>query len=449
VTADPVGRAAGGSKLARTLVGDLGAAVGTTVRVCGLVTELGGDDRCRVAWLSDVTGVLQLVHRPSPSVDLVAGILATVGLGSAVEVVGQVVAVSEADAGAQLEVTEIDVVGPAVGELPVDDTSALNDRLDWRFVDLRRRPNRLIFEVQTTAEEAMRAHWHERGFIEVHTPKFRPTPNQSGIELFTVGYFDRSAYLAQSPQFSKQMAMAAGFDRIFEVGPAFRAQPDATSRHATEFTSVDVEMSWIDSHEEVMAFEEAWLQRVIQAVADAHGDEIRQCFGVDVVVPEVPFPRLTLAEAHEILAAAGHQVSGRKEGDLDPEGERIVAASVAERTGHEFVFLTEYPEWVRAFYHMRLEHDSSRDKSFDLLWKGLEITTGAQREHRYDRLVAQAQVKGISSEIVGYYLDFFKFGCPPHGGFGLGLTRFLMSLLGIDDVREVTFLHRGPDRLQP
>jgi len=370
-------------------------------------------------------------------------------VGTTVRAVGEVVGAGEADDGLCLELTELDVVGPAVGKLPVDEASSLTERLDWRFIDLRRRRNRLIFEVQTTAERAMRDHWHEHGFVELHTPKFRPTPNQSGIELFTVGYFDRSAYLAQSPQFSKQMAMAAGFDRIFEVGPAFRAQPDATSRHATEFTSVDVEMSWIESHEDVMAFEETWLRRVIQAVADAHGDEVKQCFGVDVVVPEVPFPRLTLAEAHDILAVAGHHVSGRKEGDLDPEGERIVAAHVAERTGHELVFLTEYPEWVRAFYHMRLEHDSSRDKSFDLLWKGLEITTGAQREHRYDRLAAQAQVKGVSTDIVGYYLDFFKYGCPPHGGFGLGLTRFLMSVLGVDDVREVTYLHRGPDRLQP
>jgi len=437
------------TKRARTLVRDLGSAVGSTVRVCGLLTEIGGDDACREARLRDVTGDLSLVHRPAPGIYAVAGTLATIGLGSAVEVVGEVVVGTGAGAEVYLDVTELAVVGPAVGQLPIEEASALKDRLDWRFVDLRRRPNRLIFEVQTTAERAMRAYWHEHGFVELHTPKFRPTPNQSGIELFTVGYFDRSAYLAQSPQFSKQMAMAAGFDRVFEVGPAFRAQPDATSRHATEFTSVDVEMSWIESHEEVMAFEEGWLQHVIAAVADAHGDEIKRWFGVDVVVPDVPFPRVTLAEAHEIVAVAGHQVSGRREGDLDPEGERIVAATVAERTGHELVFLTEYPERVRAFYHMRLEHDTSRDKSFDLLWKGLEITTGAQREHRYDRLVAQARVKGISSEIVGYYLDFFKFGCPPHGGFGLGLTRFLMSLLGVDDVREVTFLHRGPDRLQP
>ncbi|MDQ6910422.1 MAG: aspartate--tRNA(Asn) ligase, partial [Actinomycetota bacterium] len=351
--------------------------------------------------------------------------------------------------GARIDVDELHVVGPAIADLPINDASPLVDRLDWRFLDLRRPRNRLVFEVQTTAERAMREHWRENGFIELHTPKFRPTPNQSGIELFTVGYFDRSAYLAQSPQFSKQMAMAAGFERSFEGGPAFRAQPEATSRHATEFTSIDVEMSWIGSHTDVMAFEEGWLRRVIEAVACEHGDEIKREFGVDVVVPEVPFPRLTLTAAHEILAGAGHVVSGRKEGDLDPAGERIVAEHVARRTGHEFVFLTEYPEEVRAFYHMRLEGDAGRDKSFDLLWKGLEITTGAQREHRYDRLAAQAQARAMSMDIVGYYLDFFKFGCPPHGGFGLGLTRFLMSILGVDDVREVTYLHRGPDRLQP
>ncbi|MGI9023756.1 MAG: aspartate--tRNA(Asn) ligase [Acidimicrobiales bacterium] len=441
--------------MARTMIGDLGSAVGTRVRVCGLLEARSGDDGRA---LRDVSGVVTLVRRaPGPegpsgrgtaagAGDLAADSLATAAVGSALEVVGRVV---DTEGGLEVDVDKLHVAGPAAAELPIDDTSPLADRLDWRFLDLRRPRNRLVFEVQTTAERVMREHWRDHGFLELHTPKLRPTPNQSGVELFTVGYFDRSAYLAQSPQFSKQMAMAAGFDRIFEVGPAFRAQPDATPRHATEFTSVDVEMSWIDSHTDVMAFEETWLHRVITAVADEHGDDVKREFGVDVVVPEVPFPRLTLAQAHEILAAAGHQVTGRKEGDLDPAGERIVAEHMARRTGHEFVFLTEYPEEVRAFYHMRLEHDPSRDKSFDLLWKGLEITTGAQREHRYDRLVDQAQVKGVSMDIVGYYLDFFKYGCPPHGGFGLGLTRFLMSILGVDDVREVTYLHRGPDRLQP
>jgi aspartyl-tRNA synthetase len=353
--------------------------------------------------------------------------------------------------GRALEVVldDLRVVGPAQAEVPIDDATPLEERLDWRFLDLRRPRNRLVFDVQTTVEEAMRTVWWQEGFVELHSPKLRPTPNKSGSELFTVEYFGRKAYLAQSPQFYKQMAMASGLDRIFEIGPVFRANPMVTSRHDTEFTSVDVEMSWIDSHDEVMAFEESWLQRVLEVVREAHGPEIVRVFGLEVVVPETPFPRVHMREAHEILAAAGHQVTGKKEGDLDAAGESLVADHVARELGHEFVFVTDYPEEIRPFYHMRAADDPARTRSFDLLWKGLEITTGAQREHRPDVLAAQARARGVPLGPIGYYLDFFRFGCPPHGGFGLGLTRFLMSLLGVDDVRMVTYLHRGPRRITP
>jgi aspartyl-tRNA synthetase len=353
--------------------------------------------------------------------------------------------------GGEVEVVldDLEVVGPAQAEVPIDDASPLEERLAWRFLDLRRPRNRLIFDVQTTVEATMRSVWWQEGFVELHSPKLRPTPNKSGSELFTVEYFGRKAYLAQSPQFYKQMAMASGLDRIFEIGPVFRANPLITSRHDTEFTSVDVEMSWIDSHHDVMAFEERWLRRVLQAVHDVHGLAITREFGVEVVVPETPFPRVRMVEAHEILAAAGHQVRGKKEGDLDAAGERLVAEHVARELGHEFVFVTDYPEWIRPFYHMRAADDPTRTRSFDLLWKGLEVTTGAQREHRPDVLAAQARARGVPLGPIGYYLDFFRFGCPPHGGFGLGLTRLLMCLLGVEDVREVTFLPRDRERLTP
>jgi aspartyl-tRNA synthetase len=336
-----------------------------------------------------------------------------------------------------------------VAEPPIDDESPLELRLDRRFLDLRRPRNRLIFEVQTTVEHAMREVWRAEGFVELHSPKFRPTPNKSGSELFTVDYFGRRAYLAQSPQFYKQMAMASGLDRIFEIGPVFRANPLVTWRHDTEFTSVDVEMSWIESHHDVMAFEERWLRHVLEVVHTTHGDDIARWFGATVTVPELPFPRVHMAEAHKVLEAAGHQVTGKKEGDLDAEGERLVARHVLREQGHEFVFVTDYPEWIRPYYHMRAADDPTRTRSFDLLWKGLEVTTGAQREHRPDVLAAQASARSVPLGPIDFYLDFFRYGCPPHGGFGLGLTRFLMSLLDVDDVREVTYLHRGPDRLNP
>jgi aspartyl-tRNA synthetase len=183
-------------------------------------------------------------------------------------------------------------------------------------------------------------------------------------------------------------------------------------------------------------------------VADQHAEQIEQAFGVRVTVPSLPFPRVSLAAAREMVSDSGHRAPDGQV-DLDPAGERALSAAVLEREGHEFVFVTDYPIAVRPFYHMRYEQDPNLTKSFDLLWRGIELTTGAQREHRHARLVSQAQQKGVDTESISYYLDFFRFGCPPHGGFGFGLTRLLMQLLGQDNVREVTFLYRGPHRLSP
>jgi aspartyl-tRNA synthetase len=294
----------------------------------------------------------------------------------------------------------------------------------------------------------MREVWRRERFIELHTPKLMGSASESGAELFRVDYFDGDAFLAQSPQFYKQMAMAAGFGKVFEIGPVFRANPSFTSRHDTEFTSVDVEISWIDSHGDVMAFEERWLEHVLATVKEVHGEQIEATFGTEVVVPELPFPRVSLEGAKQMLRERGHEPPGEGH-DLDPPSERALSEIIREQHGHEFAFVTDYPTTVRPFYHMRHPDQPGLTKSFDLLWRGIELTTGAQREHRYEQLLAQAHDKGVDTDSIQYYLDFFRFGAPPHGGFGFGLTRLLMQLLGQDNVREVTFLYRGPHRLEP
>ena len=300
-----------------------------------------------------------------------------------------------------------------------------------------------LWQVSAAALHGFRSTLDAAGFTEVQTPKIVANATESGANVFELDYFGGPAYLAQSPQFYKQMAIAGGVDRVFEVGPVFRAEPSFTSRHATEFTGVDVELAWISSVEDVMAFEERMLAHVLAAVAAAHGAQIEELFKVSVRVPEVPFPRLTMAEALSASGAAAGQ------DDLDPAGERAVSAQVQAETGHEFAFVTEFPASARPFYHLRPAGQPHLTASFDLLWKGLEITTGAQREHRYDVLLAQAAEKGLAPEPMQSYLDCFRFGCPPHGGFGLGLGRLLMVLLGLDSIRDATFLFRGPNRLVP
>lgn len=433
----------------RTLIRDLRSAIGTPVRVQGWVQTVRNQKKVQFVIVRDHTGSVQVVReRTSPEDDLTRAI-SSLTPESAVEVTGTVLHNEKVKLG-QIEIVldTLTVISAAPPQLPVAPDSALELRLDWRFLDLRRLENLLIFQVQTTAEHAMRQYWVDHGFIEIHSPKLMGSASESGAELFRVEYFGRTAYLAQSPQFYKQMAMAAGFDRVFEIGPVFRANPSFTSRHDTEFTSVDMEISWIGSHDEVMQVEERWLQYVLQVLEERHGDAISRYYGTEVVVPTVPFPRMTMQEAHEILRAQGWTPTVEGKGDLDPEGERMLAQYVQGRYGHEFVFVTDYPIDVRPFYHMR-HGNPPVTKSFDLVWKGLEITTGAQREHRYNVLVQQAVEKGIALEPIQYYLDVFKYGCPPHGGLGFGLTRMLVVLLGLKNVREATYLYRGPNRLSP
>ena len=406
--------------------------MGTAVRVCGWAQSVHP-----LLTVRDHTGTVEIVATVADDIDPLVP-------ESAVEIHGTV---EIDDDRPRVMAERIRVLGPAEGgPLPIDESSPLDARLDWRYLDLRRPRNRLVFEIQTTAERAMRDWWGRHGFLELHSPKLRATPNRSGRELFTVAYFDRPAYLAQSPQFYKQMAMSAGLDRVFEIGPVFRANPLITPRHDTEFVSVDVEVSWIESHQDLMAMEERWLQHVVATVAEQHGDQVEERFGRRVRVPEIPFPRMTMAEAQALLAARGHR-STAAAGDIDAEGERIVAAE----HDHELVFLTDYPAALRPFYHMRLDEGSDLTRSFDLLWNGLEVTTGAQREHRHDRLLAQARAGDDTAraDAVAPYLDFFRHGCPPHGGFGLGLTRVLACLLGLADVREATYLPRDRYRLTP
>ncbi|MDP9073812.1 MAG: aspartate--tRNA(Asn) ligase, partial [Actinomycetota bacterium] len=290
------------------MVADLGYELTGSVRLCGwverVITQPGG----QLVILRDRTG----------TVPLRMGLDLPVCSEEAIEVIGTI---GPDDAGGlAVRVEDVAVRGAIDAELPITPESALEDRLDWRFLDLRRPRNRLIFEVQTTAEQAMRTFWAEHGFLELHSPKFRPNPNRTGRELFSVPYFDRQAYLVQSPQFYKQMAMAAGFERVFEIGPVFRANPVATARHDTEFTSVDIEMSWIDSDEDVMAFEERWLRHVISVVKTEHGDDIARAFGVDVMVPDLPFPRVALDEARRIVEASAAGLA-QPPGDLDMAGE--------------------------------------------------------------------------------------------------------------------------------
>ncbi|CAB4557532.1 unannotated protein [freshwater metagenome] len=433
----------------RTLIKDLAHAPEGTVSVAGWVDTVRDQKKVQFVVLRDESGAAQLVHPRPEETDPIAEIISGLAAGTHIRVTGELKMDERVKLGGlEVKVASIEVVTEAIAETPIAADSGIDKRMDWRFLDLRHPRNNLLFRVETTLEHAMRTYWIENGFIEIHTPKLMASASESNAELFELEYFETKAYLAQSPQFFKQMAQSAGFGKIFEIAPVFRADPSFTSRHATEFISVDTEISWIDSHEDVMRMQEELLVAAITAVKEKHGDEIKELFDVDVVVPTIPFPRIPLAEAKKIVAERGYEVP-RADDDMDPEGERQIAAYVEEKFGHEFVFLIDYASTIRPFYHMRHADNPSLTNSYDLIWRGTEITTGAQREHRVDILEAQAREKGLDPEELSFYLDFFRYGVPPHGGFGMGLQRVMMLLLHQPNLREVTYLFRGPNRLAP
>lgn len=437
----------------RTFIADLRQHIGEEVKIQGWLQVLRDQKKMQFLVIRDTTGAAQVAFWKGNDAALAERISALT-TESALTITGSVVDNPVVKLGGlEIQLQTVEVNNLAENPLPFepygDTLPQLDFRQDWRSIDLRRKENLLLFQVQTTAEAAMREFWVNNRFIEIHTPKIISTPSESGAELFTIDYFERKAYLAQSPQFYKQMAMSAGFERVFEFGPVFRADPSFTSRHMTEFTGVDMEISWIETHEDVMAMQERWLQFVYQRVKDVHGEQIREMFGHEMIVPTLPFPRIPMAEAVEILKSRGYQLPADKKGDIDPGGEREIAAYVMEKYNHEFVFLTDWPIAVRPFYHMRHPDNPGLTRSYDLIACGLEITTGAQREHRPDILAKQALEKGLHLEPIQFYLDFFRYGCPPHGGFGLGLSRLLMVMLGLNNIRETVFLFRGPTRLTP
>ena len=418
---------------------------GETNKIQGFVENLRNKRTMAFLVIRDHSGRLQVTIEKEKHPDL-AAIVDQLTVESVVTCVGPVVENKYVKMGGKEMLPEEMEILSIAEPLPLTKDAAIDSRLDYRWVDLRSDKNTLIFKAQTELVGALRAYCLDKGFMEIHTPKLIGAASESGSDVFELKYFDRKAYLSQSPQFYKQMAMAAGFDRIFEVGPVFRAEKSFTNKHATEFTGFDVEMSYITSFRDVMDFEAGLLQYALKRVKEKYGEKIRELYGLETVVPALPFPVMKLQDVYnELEERYGYTVEDSEKNDLTTDAEHLCAKLSMDKFGHEFLFVTDYGPEKRAFYHMRDEN--GMPLGYDLIWRGTEITTGAQREHRYEQLRRQADEKGLGED-VKFYMDFFRFGCPPHGGFGLGVDRLTMLLLGIS-IKEVMFLFRGPNRITP
>ena len=418
---------------------------GQKVRICGFLENIRNKRTMAFLVLRDITGKIQItvIKDENPAI---AEKIDNLTLDTVVTITGQVVANPHVKLNGLEVLPETLHIESLADALPIQDDSAIDHKMDYRWVDLRSERNQLIFKVQTCIANSFRQTLLDENFLEIHTPKLINTASESGADVFMLEYFDGQAYLAQSPQFYKQMAMAAGFERVFECGPVFRAEKSHTNRHATEFTGFDIEMSYIDSFHDVMKMQEKMIHDMLFAIHEKFGEDIKRLFNVEIIVPQTPFPVIKLEDVYAELADRyGYTAPAEEHGDLSTEAEQLCEKLAHDKFNHEFLFVTHYGAEKRAFYHMRDENGIPL--GYDLIWKGVEITTGAQREHRYDHLEKQAKEKGLSAD-VEHYLEFFKYGCPPHGGFGMRLDRITMLALNIA-IKEVTFLFRGPNRLTP
>ena len=429
-------------------INELEKYIDSEITIGGFIDNIRNLQYVEFIILKDSTGKVQITIEKEGNEELVKSI-ENLTLESTVKVTGKVLKNEKVKLnGMEIIPSKIEITSLSLPELPLNirdkDASEIDTRLDYRYLDLRNEYNSNIFRIQSEMVRLMREFLYNKNFMEIHTPKLISTASESGSEVFEVKYFDRKAYLAQSPQFYKQMAMTSGFERIFEVGPVFRAENSNTNRHTTEFTGFDLEFSYINSVDDVMDMEEELLTYMLKNLNEKYGTLIKEVYGKEIIVP-TKMPRIKLADLYnELEKRYGYKIDDAAKVDLTTEAEKLSYKYAMEEYNSEFIFVTDFPKDKRAFYHLR---ENDIPQGYDLIWRGVEITTGAQREHRYEILKAQAEEKGLKKD-VEFYLEFFKYGVPPHGGFGIGVDRITMLLFNVG-IKEAMFLFRGPDRLNP
>lgn len=433
----------------RTLIKDLKKNLNQEVLLQGWVQELRNLSKIKFIILRDRTGDMQTIAFKGETPEEPFNLINSLTKESVIDIIGTPVANKESRWGIEVKIKDLRIHSISQAPLPIDNSDKglthIEKRIDNRFLDTRNLKNQAIFKVRSKIVKILTNYFDNQGFTNINSPKMTAIGVESGAELFRVDYFGKPMYLAQSPQVYKQMFVVGGFERVYEIGAVFRAEKSHTTRHLTEFTGVDFEMGFINDFSDVMDYIEAMFRDLLEHLPQEVHDELAI---LGVTVPNmVKIPRITVEQAKELLKPLGKTYSPNE--DLDAEGERLIGEMFREKYGTEFVFLTHFPWAIKPFYQMKDEKNPHVTKSFDLLYNGVEICSGSQREHRYDVWAAQAQEKGLDPEGMKEYGDLFRFGAPPHGGAGFGLDRITHRLLKLDNIREAVLLPRDPERMKP
>lgn len=427
----------------RTMINKLNDYINKEVKIEGWVHRIRCLKTITFLILRDRTGLVQCV------IDNNRIESDAIKLESVVSIIGNVKESNNKLNKFEIEINNLEISNNCKNELPIEiNKEELNINLDTmlnnRILSLRHEKINAIFKVQNLVVSGFREYLSKEGFTEIFTPKLVAEGAEGGTEIFEVKYFENKAYLAQSPQFYKQMMVAAGFERVFEVGHVYRAEQHSTNRHLNEYVSMDLELGFINNEEDIMNIEENLLKFIIDKVEN-EAQKYLQLLNVEFPKIKDTIPRMKFSEALDILSKEYNKTD--LEGDLDPEAEKLICKYAKEKLGSDFIFLTHYPRTKRPMYTMPCGEKETH--SFDLLFRGIEITTGGQRIHDYEMLINNIKYKGLCPENYESYTEIFKYGVPKHGGLAIGLERIVSKILGLENVREATLITRDRTRLIP
>ncbi len=369
---------------------------------------------------------------------------------SAITVWGEEKENKEAPSGKEIIPEKIEVLSLSQTPLPLDPSgktpAELDTRLDWRSLDLRNNRNTSIFKIQSKIVQGMQEWLSKEGFIQVFTPCIMGAASEGGSEVFPVLYFDKEAFLRQDPQLHRELVIAGGFNKVYDLGPNWRAEKSHTPRHLCEHRGCAVELSFIKDERDTMRVEEGLVASAFKRVKEDCERELK-LLGVELEIPKTPFPELKFPDIYKILEKLGKKIPFGE--DYDSESEKLLGEYVKEKYKSDFFFVNRFPFKKKPFYVMKVENDPQWARSVDMIYRGVEQSSGGQREHRYGKLIDQVKEKGMKPESVEWFTKFFKYGCPPLGGFCIGIERLTMQMLDIKNVREVTLFPRTPERLMP
>ena len=424
---------------------------GSKARIGGRVVKVNDLKSARFIWVRDITGAAQVTVLKKDAEPNMLKTAEQLMPNDFVIVEGTVPKEIKTSLGRELLPSKIEIVSKSHGPSPIDiegmNESSVDKRLGWRALDLRNPKQAAVFIVQSKLLEGMQKYFYSKKFMQTFTPSLMGTASEGGSEVFSLKHFGKNAYLRQDPQLHRQLLMVAGFEKVYEIGPSWRAELSNTPVHLTEHRTCAAEISYIESEKDVIEFEEGLIRSAVKGIAAECEEELR-LFGAEPKVPDSRFPVLEFPEIYDILEELGFKPR-RGEEDYNKQEEAALGKYVREKHHSDFFFVNRFPYAIKPFYVMRFDDEPQWARSIDLIYKGLEISSGGQREHRHDKIIEQANGKGLNLENLKWFTDFFKYGAPPHGGFSIGIERLTMSILGMPNIREAALFPRTPDMLIP